>query len=134
MTPVVRVKANVEFAVISPAGFALLAAIHAAAQHFGMDLTITCGTEGHPDIDPHTTGAAYDLSVQGLNDPQIIDLVLFLRETLGPRFYVTYETPNDPRQALVIADVAVRNLHATAPHLHLQRRKNTTYPPNTSAA
>lgn len=131
MTPIVKVKPGVKFAVIAPAGFAILAAVHAACQHLDRDITITCGSEGHPTIDPHSTGEAFDLSVQGMNDPEIIDLVMFLRLTLGHRFYAVYETPSAIRDALVVAAVAVRNLQATAAHIHCQRARGTTYPPDT---
>ncbi len=133
VTPCIRVKPGVKFGVIAPAGFAILAAVHAACWRLQTDLTISCGSEGHPTTDPHSEGAAFDLSVQGLNDPQIIELVMFLRHTLGQRFYATYETPGTPREALVIADVAVKNPQATSGHIHIQRARNTVYPPNTLA-
>ena len=133
MTPVVRVKPGVKFNPIAPAGFVLLAAIQAACWHLDRDITISCGSEGHPTIDPHSTGEAYDLSVQGMNDPEIIDLVMFLRKTLGRQFYVVYETPSAIRDALVVAAVAVMNLQATAAHIHCQRARGTTYPPDTVA-
>ena len=63
MSGVVRVKEGVQFGVIAPGGFAILAAIVGAATRLAMDLTITSGSDGaHSGVDdPHHRGEAYDL-------------------------------------------------------------------------
>ncbi|WP_460292378.1 hypothetical protein, partial [Bacillus cereus] len=61
MTAVVRLKPGVKLDGLAPAGIRILAAIDAAAQVLKRDLTVTCGTEGHPPTDPHTCGEALDL-------------------------------------------------------------------------
>ena len=65
---VLRTKDGVQFAVISPAGFRLLAAFESYATEAPFDLTITSGTDGvhsGPD-DPHHLGNAYDLRTHDL--------------------------------------------------------------------
>lgn len=63
MTPCLRVAPGVQFTVIAPAGFVILAALLAATRDLGSDLTITSacdGTHSGPN-DPHHRGEAYDV-------------------------------------------------------------------------
>jgi hypothetical protein len=126
--PVVRVRPGVKFDRIAPAGFVLLAHFHSATRVLGVDLVISCGTEGHADEDPHSSGEAYDLSVAVWTVDVILRVRAFLQNALGPLFTVLYETPFVPSEPRLAA-IATVNPAATAPHLHAQRRKGTIYPP-----
>jgi len=114
---VVRVKDGVQFAVIAPGGFRLLAAIDATAQGIAHDLTITSGTDGEhsgPD-DPHHRGEAYDVRTNDLPDKQhALDV---LKAEIGPLFYAFIEDPGTPNE-----------------HIHCQVNKGTTFPPLEGAA
>lgn len=125
---VLRLKdSSVTLNPIAPAGGAILAALGVAASTLQRDLVIACGTERHPATDPHTLGEAYDVSVMGLSEAQILMLVNTLKRDLGPMFSVLYEVKVKPNG--VLASVAYLNPQATAPHLHIQRKKGTTYVP-----
>lgn len=128
MIPVLRGD-EATFTRIQPAGFRILAALDNATRLLGTDLEIRCACEDHPPKDPHTLGEAYDVRVRGLSTDTILKLITYLRQLLVPEFFtVLLETPvpfSDP----ALADLQYLNPHATGPHLHIQRRKNTTYPP-----
>jgi hypothetical protein len=127
---VVRVKAGAGFPVLASAGVAILAAVHDATPALGRDLTITSGSEGRgrAATDPHMTGEAADISVAGLTPGEIVKLKAALEARLGPLFTVLYETPTRPLDT-ALARVAYVNVAATGAHLHIQRKKNTVYPP-----
>lgn len=130
---IVRARPGVRFDRIQPAGFCLLAGLHEAAQACRIDLLISCGTEAHGPDDPHTLGEALDLSVREMEVHTLLDLKVCLERWYGPLFTVLYEVkelPTDPR-LLAICTV---NPKATAAHLHLQRKKGTSYPPAVQAA
>ena len=125
---VVHHRPAARFDVIAPAGFRILSAIDQAAQDVRVDLMITCGTDSHAMPDPHVTGEAYDVSVHGLSAQQIADVKASLEATLGPLFAVLYEVrevPSDP----TLRPIAYVNVKATGPHFHIQRKKNTIFPP-----
>lgn len=117
------------FAVIQPAGFRILAALDNATRLLGVDLVITCGTEDHPPDDPHTHGEAYDVRVRGLTTPIILKLIAYLKQMLpSDLFTILLETPvpfTDPQ----LVPWQYLNPQATAAHLHVQKKKNTIYPP-----
>lgn len=125
---VVRVKPGCQFAILAPAGIRILCALDEAARAAAHDLTITCGTEGHAADDPHTTGEAYDVSVAGLSADQVLSLRAWLMKELGAAFTVLYESPTTPADARLAA-IVYPDPHTTAPHLHVQRRNRTVYPP-----
>jgi hypothetical protein len=130
---VVRVKDGARFDRIAPAGFFLLSRIHAATQVLGVDVTISCGTDAHDSPDPHVTGEAYDLSVAVYSPDVVVALVSFLRAALGPLFTVLYESPYPPSDLKLAAIVSV-NQDATAPHIHVQRKRGTIWPPAPATA
>src|SRR6266852_6869978 len=73
MIPCVRVKEGVQFTVIAPGGFEILAALDYTAGVIKHDITITSGTDGEhsgPD-DPHHRGEAYDVRSHDLLDKQL---------------------------------------------------------------
>jgi hypothetical protein len=125
---VLRVKSGVRFDRIAPAGFRILAALDNAARVMGVDLTITCGTEGHPSDDPHSTGEAVDVSVSGLSILLVLKFHLLFKQLLGDLFTVLYEVPKVPDDP-DLAKIAYVNAAASGPHFHIQRRKHTTFPP-----
>lgn len=126
---VVTHRPTARFDVIAPAGFRILSAIDQATQRCGVDLTITSGTDSHGFMDPHSAGEAFDVSVKGLTPAQVLGVRTALSTILGPRFTVLYETPATPSDP-ALAAIASVNPKATGPHLHLQKRKGTTYPPS----
>ena len=124
---VVRVKPGVRFDRLAPAGVHILSALDLAVGVVGCDLEISCGTEGHPPDDPHTLGEAFDVSVEHLEPPTILRAMGWLRARLGEAFYLQYETPHPVTEG-PLAAIAVVNPNATAPHLHVQRRRGTVWP------
>lgn len=130
MIPVLRSKLGTEFAVIAPGGFRILAALDGLSKVLGQDLIITAGTNDHTAPDPHALGEAIDISVRDLAPPQIARAKTYLEQALGTdRFTVLYEVPDQSHLDPAIAMIAYVNPHATAPHIHIQVRKGTTYPP-----
>lgn len=125
---VVRHRPGAYFTTIAPAGFRILSALDQAAQDCLVDLMITCGSDSHPPTDPHSLGCAYDVSVHTLSAQQIADVKAHLEETLGPLFTVLYEVPKVPSDP-TLRPIAYVNVKASAPHFHIQRLKNTVYPP-----
>lgn len=129
---VVWCRDSVKWLHLAPAGIRILGAIDRTAQQCGLDLVITCGTEGHPLGDPHTLGEAVDVSVKEMDVPTLLAVRDFLQLTLGPLFTVLYECPalpTDPR----LQGIVYVNAQATAPHFHLQRKKGTLFPPPAKA-
>jgi len=125
---VIRVRDGVEFARIAPAGFVILSAFHSATQVLHVDIWITCGTDSHAGGDPHPSGEAYDISVGAYSVDMVLELHTFLEKALGPLFTVLYESPRSPDDPRLRSIVWV-NPGASAPHLHVQRKKGTIYPP-----
>lgn len=115
MTPCVRVKPGVKFDVIAPAGFRILSALDRASVAFVHDITITCGSEAHPPTDPHSTGEAYDIRTNDLAPADVPELASYLTRALGGAFTVIIESP-------------ATNPKATGAHIHIQRKKGTTFP------
>lgn len=110
--PVVRVKDGVLFTVIAPAGFRILAAIDAASQQLGYDLTITSACDGEhsgPD-DPHHTGEAYDVRSHDCPDKDEA-FVTIMRPLPSESFWGFLEAQG-----------------TTNEHFHIQRKKGTVYP------
>lgn len=130
-TPTVRSKPGCRFDRIAPAGFVLLAAIQDACFQLGLSLVVTSGTNDHALPDPHAQGEAYDLSVESLTDGQLDQLLRHLRAQLPTdHFTVLFEVPSLAGLSKARAEfVTYVNDKATAPHLHLQRRRGTVYPP-----
>ena len=129
MIPVVRFAPGVTLSrPPAPAGVRILSALDQAALHLAQDIIVTCADGLHPPTDPHTTGEAYDVRVRDLTPGAVLALRGFLLGVLGPLFTVLYEVPTPPH-APELASIAFVNVGASAAHLHIQRRKGTTYPP-----
>lgn len=127
MVPVLRYTADVTFDRIAPGGFVILAALVHATQVIGMDLWITAWTNGH-NTGRHPKGEAADVRVRDLDVPTLVRLKQLLTATLGHRFTVLYECPLPPSDPALLA-IAFINKDASAPHLHIQVKRNTVYPP-----
>lgn len=128
MTAIVTHRPAVRFDRIGAAGFKILSAIQRAAETCAWDLEITSGTDSHTAPSAHVTGEAYDLSVKGMSAQTIEDVKKALEAALGPLFTVLYEVPFRPSDP-TLRPIAYINTKATGPHFHIQRRKNTIYPP-----
>ena len=94
----VRVKDGVQFAVIAPGGFRILAALDWASRTLGYDLWITSGTDGEhsgPD-DPHHFGRAYDIRCHDVPDRYLLATTIanYLADTDAGKFYVFVEGDN----------------------------------------
>ena len=110
---VVRVKPGVQFTIIAPGGFCILAAIQHATEVLSLDLTITSACDGMhsgPE-DPHHRGEAYDIHTYGMTNDQKQAVLTAISEKLGPRFYCFLESPGTDNE-----------------HIHCQVKKGTIYP------
>jgi len=112
MNPCVRVKDGVEFAVIAPAGFRILAALEHVAQHINHDLTITSGTDGvhSGPNDPHYRGEAYDVRTSDL--PDKATALARIMEFLGEETFFGF----------------IEEYLAAGEHIHIQLRQGMHYP------
>ena len=112
---VVQVKDGVLFSVIAAGGFRILSAIDQVSKSYAMDLTITSGTDGMHSgpADPHHKGEAYDLRTHDMTQQQKQDVLDKIMALLGwDCFYGFIESPGTDNE-----------------HIHVQVKKNTTYPP-----
>ncbi len=111
---VVRVKDGVEFTVIAPGGFRILAAIDLCASQFGSDLTITsaCDGEHSGPNDPHHRGEAYDVRSHDFPNVTKVGILNGIMGALGwDRFFGFLESPGTENE-----------------HFHFQVKKGTVYP------
>lgn len=111
-----------------PAGIRLTGWIDSLCGLLKRDITITCGTEAHEAPDPHASGEAFDVGVVGWSASDIQSVLMDFKAKNGPLFYIQYEVKvlsDDP----AFRRLSIQNDAATSPHLHLQRAKDTVYPP-----
>ena len=109
----VHVKPGVQFSVIAPAGFLILAAIKRASKDLGLDLTITSGTDGAHSgpTDPHHLGEAFDIRSHDLAPEIRARVVETVMAGLGwTHFFGFLEAPGTPNE-----------------HFHFQRKQGTTF-------
>lgn len=127
--PCLRVKPGTTFTTIAPGGFRLLAALDAATTVLGRDLTITAGTNDHTS-GKHPIGEAYDVRAADLPDDVCVALIQFLRARVGSAFTVFYETRAlTPTMSAALKSLTLVSPGASAPHIHLQVKKGTVWPP-----
>lgn len=110
---IVSVKPGVEFTVIAPGGFCILAAIQLAAKHSGEDLIITSACDGvhSGPNDPHHRGEAYDIRTRNLGPEKFTVIALIMGNLPPGRFYVFLEDAGTSNE-----------------HIHAQVKKGTVYP------
>ena len=111
---VVTAKPGVQFTVISPGGFRILAAIDDTCQKLGLDLVITsaCDGEHSGPNDPHHRGEAYDVRSHGFTEEDKDEILASLIDILGQdHFYAFLESPGTENE-----------------HFHIQVKKGTTFP------
>lgn len=113
---------------LAPAGVRILGALDITARRVKHDLVVTCADKEHSASDPHSLGEAFDVRTHDLADDDMKRTVLrelmlelqddpeldTLEQTSGGlatrRFFGWIEHPNEPNE-----------------HLHVQRRRGTTY-------
>lgn len=138
MIPVVRFKEGVRLqgpkpddGMLAPGGVRILAHLDALSRVLGRDITVT--SIWRDNSVGHKAGTAVDVSVRGLDEPQIRQMWTWLNLALGQQFFtVLFEVP--PGHDLAVSDIAVINPAASAPHLHIQTKKGTRYPPLETAS
>lgn len=109
----IRIKPGVEFAVVAPAGYAILSALKETSTFLAIDLTITSGTDGthHGPTDPHYSGQAYDVRSHDLSPLMKGRVLTEIFAILGhEKFSGRLESPGTPDE-----------------HFHIQRRIGTTW-------
>ena len=90
----IKCKKGVRFDILRDCIWDKLGAIYNVFKDAGYDCIITCGTEEHKEIDPHTNGYAIDLRSWHIHTEaekkKIRDSLAF---ALGHDYYVLYEGP-----------------------------------------
>lgn len=131
MIPALRKKIGVSFSTISPAGFRIIAALWLTSKQLGRDLVITSGTDGaHSGTDdPHHMGSAFDVRTYDIADKPGL-----LHTLMGN----LCEDSQDSMQAQDGGYVTryffgwIENAGQENEHLHVQKRRNLNYPPDSS--
>ena len=85
----------------------LLTKLDVIFHEHGSHCTITCGTDGHPEDDPHTHGFAVDLRTHDLAIGDVGNVRDEIADACGPDYTVLYEDPGGPNS-----------------HIHVQYRKD----------
>lgn len=108
----------------------LLGVLDTLARASDDDLTVTCGSDGHPETDPHTRGKAVDIRVHGQTHDEISALLraivvglngseegltilptVSLEHWATPLWFGQWEAPGQPNE-----------------HLHIQVRRGLPFP------
>jgi hypothetical protein len=85
-------KESVRFSVLRFEMISVLEKIFQAFRKWNCACIITCGTEGHPEDDPHPKGFALDFRSKHIKDSATKQAILQeLRQTLGPVYTVILE-------------------------------------------
>ena len=115
---------------LAPAGMRILSKLEAISEAVPDGLVLTSGSEarGRSATDPHSTGEAVDVSVRGMSPGQMRVIHKYLTNALGSGFTVLLEVPPAYQVPAEIADIIYLSAGATAIHLHIQRKKGTTWP------
>jgi len=127
------VPTPVEFKLMRASGIRILAALSDVARSSGIVLQITCGSNSHPALDPHTLGEAYDVRSHNLSAAQkqlvlnltmnelldgVGDIALPVSGGIATKFFFGFlEAAGTPNE-----------------HFHFQRRKGVVWPPVTVSA
>ncbi len=119
----IRSRPGVRYEIITPRGLAILGVIMQMSQAMGRDVEITSACDSHSLPDPHARGEAYDISVKGFTEEELLVAHRLMAGRLGAAYTVLYEVPERPAGPL--ADMAYVNPHATGPHWHVQVKKGS---------
>lgn len=128
----VRVKAGVQFTVISPAGFRMLGAIERAARALAIELVITSACDGDHSGpgDPHHDGEAYDLRTRALTDIQkdtlCFEIIRGCSDDVPALPLPIYGVPRSQASSTFFAFVEAAG--TPNEHIHVQLRKGRNYP------
>jgi hypothetical protein len=109
----ILVKPGVDFGpCLAPAGARILEVLRKFVRGVQFDLTITSARDGlhSGPADPHHTGEAFDVRTHDLTASEKQQVVFYMQGMLGPQFYAFVEDPDGANE-----------------HIHVQRRKGTTY-------
>lgn len=126
---VVRTLPGVQFAVIAPAGFAILGALWRTSQDLQRDLTITSGTDGEhsgPE-DPHHLGCAYDVRSHDFLPSEKDAFVRQVLNCLGA------PSPESGGYITAFFFGWLENANTPNEHYHFQLRHGLQYPPGNNA-
>jgi len=123
---VITVAPGVQFSIIAPSGFALLAALWETGQEMGRDLVITSGTDGmhSGNLDPHHAGCAYDVRSHDMDE---VTKSVFVDKVLAH-----FGTPivNSGGYVTDYFFGWLENAGTDNEHFHFQLRHGKTYPPS----
>lgn len=90
----ITVKKGVQFSILRPEIYKHFGNFEKAFTAAGFACIITCGTEDHPEHDPHTEGFALDFRTRHIYSEAIKSQIANrIKELIGPDYYVKYE-PN----------------------------------------
>lgn len=121
--PTLQVKPGVVTTPETPILRRLLDVAQAACDQFGVSFVVTSARDAH-STGAHPAGRAIDLRTQGLPDWLVLCLYGFCAGALGPQFYLQYEVRARLPEGHPLRPIATVNPKASAPHLHLQFRKD----------
>lgn len=121
---VLRVKPGVRFDRIDPGGFRLLGSLDRVVRSMASELVITCGSDSHPSLDPHTLGRAYDVRTHSLT-PEQKDFVL-----RGVLLDLEDGVPMETSGGLATANFFgwLEHKGEDGEHLHFQQRRGVSFP------
>jgi hypothetical protein len=86
-------KDSVRFRLIRSETLRLMQIADEAYKKHGFQLTITCGTDGHPPDDPHFNGYAIDMRTHGIPEASKAAILQYMVEEAGPDYYIFLESP-----------------------------------------
>jgi hypothetical protein len=110
----IKVKPGVQFTCFRDEMIGVWDVIERLFMVIGVEMVITCGTDGHPDADPHPHGFAVDLRTHGVPSEKREPLRQSIADRLGPTYTVLLENPGTDEEKLK---------HAKE-HIHVQYRKD----------
>ena len=84
-------KESVRFSILRPQIWGIFDKLDEAFSAYQKLCIVTCGTDGHPQDDPHTNGFALDLRSKHLSDEQRHAVLHALRVSLGSTYTVLLE-------------------------------------------
>jgi hypothetical protein len=121
---------QVRFDRIAPAGFRILGAFDAVSKDWPFPITITSGTDGTHSgpTDPHPLGEAYDIRSNDLPSVDVKHaLVRAIMERLSESATdIPFETSGGWATEHFFGFLEAAG--TANEHIHIQRRKGTTYP------